>query len=71
MTAFFLTHVIPIGNGEPVHSASEKCFCSPLKQGNEVIHHSRDNRELYERNEKPIPNADWVLVHEIIMIDLK
>jgi hypothetical protein len=66
-------HVIPVGAGEPVHTAAESCFCSPLVTNHSydkiVIHHATDNREARERHNQDKPaDSKWVTVGEEISI---
>ena len=56
-----MIHVIPVGNGEPIHHASEGCWCHPLKE--EIItHHAKDCRERFERQGITHPDKTWVLI---------
>jgi hypothetical protein len=59
-----IIHVIPVGNGEPIHKAGEDCFCRPFLDDEGVCcHHSLDGRETAERftREKPA-DSQWVMV---------
>ena len=58
-------HVIPIGNGEPTHTAGSTCECLPfVGDYGLVTHHSFDKREQFERQGHIRPGNGWVVVAE-------
>lgn len=61
-------HTIPIGGAEPLHVASMGCWCSPLALEDDAlaVHHAKDGREKYERQEIRDPKKLWALVYEEI-----
>ena len=60
-------HIIPVGNNEPMHVASARCHCSPLKDPDSrwvFVHHSSDNREARERVDQRREGNFWIEVGE-------
>lgn len=64
-----ISHIIPVGGAEEIHSASAGCWCQPLveKEGDGLLvtHHAKDLREVRERNGTNRPNETWVNVMEL------
>lgn len=62
----FVAHCVPVGGGEPVHTASAGCWCHPTPSYEHltVVHNARDCRERFERQGLVNPGRPWVLVME-------
>ena len=58
-----MNHVIPVGNGEPVHTVSEKCWCHPLIT-DIATHNAKDCREKLERQGLVNDSSKWAIVRE-------
>lgn len=61
-------HIIPIGDSDRPHIASNYCWCYPVKvdTGN-WLHNAKDCREAKERITKEKCSAGWLIVGEAII----
>jgi len=55
-------HVVPTGDYKP-HIVSLNCHCSPHYDGEVVIHHALDLREIKERQGRPTGKG-WIIIGE-------
>lgn len=66
MTHTTAVHILPVGNGEPVHAALPDCWCQPLEvrtnHGHQYQHHAKDCRERFERQGLEREGNAWVLI---------
>jgi len=67
--AAILTHIVPVGNGEPLHFAGSHCWCHPIPDTEDatlIIHNAKDTREKWERQGIPTgPASAWVTIAEL------
>jgi hypothetical protein len=59
-------HIIPVGDPEPLHTATQDCLCHPLVESDGlVIHNAWDLREKWERQGYVHPRKAWVQIAEL------
>lgn len=61
-------HSIPVGGDEPIHEASNGCWCFPVADScGLTVHNAQDCREVLERQGRKTPGRMWVMVSESVV----